>query len=72
MADEREQVRAELRTHGDRLREAQAVDEREHAAIAKILPRALELGISKREIARLAAVGRPWIDKSLDARRGRG
>jgi len=38
----------------------------------ELLPRALDAGISKREIARLAAVGRPWIDKIADARRQTG
>ena len=65
VSDERERLRAELRMHGDRLREAQAADEREHNEIAKLVPRALDAGISKREIARLAAVGRPWIDKTM-------
>jgi hypothetical protein len=65
VSDERERLKAELRMHGDRLREAQAADEREHEAIAKLVPRAIDAGISKREIARLAAVGRPWIDKTM-------
>ena len=65
VSDERERLKAERRMHGDRLREAQAADEREHNEIAKLVPRALDAGISKREIARLAAVGRPWIDKTM-------
>jgi hypothetical protein len=68
VSDERERLEAELRMHGDRLRELQVADHREHEAIAQLLPRALEAGISKREIARLAAVGRPWIDKTMRAR----
>jgi hypothetical protein len=65
VSDQRERLKAELRMHGDRLRAAQAADEREHEAIAKLVPRAIDAGISKREIARLAAVGRPWIDKTM-------
>jgi hypothetical protein len=67
--DEREHLKAELRKHGDRLRDAQAADRLEHEAIAQLLPRALDAGISKREIARLAAVGRPWIEKTMQKRR---
>lgn len=47
------------------MRKAQASDALEHAAIAELLPRALEAGFSKREIAELAGVGRPWINKTL-------
>jgi hypothetical protein len=32
----------------------------------------LDAGISKREIARLAAVGRRWIDKTIQERRQTG
>jgi hypothetical protein len=66
--NERERLKALLREHGDRLREAQAVDHVEHEAIAELLPRALDAGLSKREIARLAGVGRPWIDKTVRER----
>jgi hypothetical protein len=72
LSDERERLKAQLRIHGDRLRDAQAVDRREHEAIAELLPRAIDAGISKREIAELAAVGRPWINKSLQTRWQRG
>jgi hypothetical protein len=68
VADDRERLKAELRMRGDRLRKAQEAGQREHEAIAKLLRRALEAGISKREIARLASVGRPWIDKTLRER----
>jgi aspartate-semialdehyde dehydrogenase len=72
VSDERERLKAQLRIHGDRLREAQAADQREHQEIAKLVLRALDAGISKREIARLAAVGRPWIDKTVHVRRQTG
>ena len=65
MPDDHDRLRAQLREHGQRLREAQATDARAHAAIAKLLPRALDAGISKSEIAELAGVGRPWINKTL-------
>lgn len=65
MPDDHERLRAQLREHGQRLRKAQASDALEHAAIAELLPRALEAGFSKREIAELAGVGRPWINKTL-------
>jgi hypothetical protein len=58
-------LRTELREYGDRLREAQRENADAHDAIAVRLPAALEAGISKREIARLTGVGRPWIDKTL-------
>jgi hypothetical protein len=66
--DDRDCLRAQLGAHGDRLREAQATDRQEHAAIADLLPRALEAGLSKSEIAELAGVGRPWINRTLRSR----
>jgi hypothetical protein len=72
VSDQRERLKAQLRIHGDRLREAQAADKREHEEIAKLVLQALDAGISKREIARLAAVGRPWIDKTVHVRRQTG
>lgn len=68
MSDTREQLRAQLREHGDRLREIQDADSREHEAIADLLPKALEAGLTKTEIAELAGVGRPWINKKLRSR----
>jgi hypothetical protein len=61
----REDLIAALRRHGDRLRAARDAERDELDAIAELLPRAIETGISKREIARLTGVGRPWIDRSL-------
>jgi hypothetical protein len=65
---DRESLRAELLAQGDVLRAAQAADAEAHAEIAKLLPVAIDAGLSKREIARLAGVGRPWIDKTLQER----
>lgn len=63
--DERELISAQLRVCGERLRQAQAADQAAHDAIVELLAQALAAGLSKREIARLTGVGRPWIDKSL-------
>jgi hypothetical protein len=40
---------AQLRKHGNRLREARVADRREHDAIAELLPLALSAGISRRD-----------------------
>jgi hypothetical protein len=40
---------AQLREHGDRLREARVADRHEHDAIAELLPLALSAGISRRD-----------------------
>jgi hypothetical protein len=65
VTDDQERLRAELQAEGDRLRAAELLSSDAHAAIAALLPSAIEAGLSKREIARLAGVGRPWIDKTL-------
>jgi hypothetical protein len=62
---ERERLRNELQEHGDRRRAARETDRRELEHIAGLLPRALQAGISKREIARLAGVSRPWIEQLI-------
>jgi hypothetical protein len=63
-----EALRAELLAEGERLRAAQRADAQAHAAIARLLPAALEAGLSKREIARISGVSRPWMDKVLSER----
>ena len=65
MAEDSEALREELRTHGDRLRVADAARREEHAAIAQLVPRAIDAGLTKREISRLTGVSRPWIDTIL-------
>lgn len=65
VADDPERLRALLREHGDRRRAAREVDRAELEAIADLLPQALQVGISKREIERLTSVSRPWIDELL-------
>lgn len=69
MADNREQLVTRLREHGDRRRAAQATSKQELERIAKLIPTALEAGITKRDIARLTGVSRPTIDAIL--KRGR-
>jgi hypothetical protein len=64
MADA-EALRTELRELGERLRAAQDADAETHSQIARLLPAALDAGLSKREIARLSGASRPWMDKVL-------
>jgi hypothetical protein len=66
--DDRDRLTARLREHGDRRRAARDADREELDAIAELLPRALGVGISKREVVRLTGVSRTWIDELL--RRG--
>jgi CRP-like cAMP-binding protein len=61
----RVRLTSRLRAHGERRRAAEATSERELGAIAKLLPEAIEVGISKAEIARLTGVSRPTIDAIL-------
>jgi len=63
MSDATDLLRAQLREHGDRRRQARDADRREMQAIAKLLPDALAAGISKREITRLTGISRPWIER---------
>lgn len=65
MPDDRQRLAEQLRQHGRRRHEADAASRRELDAIAALLPAALEAGISKREIARLARVSRPTLDEML-------
>jgi hypothetical protein len=62
---DRESVVAELRRHGDRLQTVRRTERDELDAIAELIPRALDAGVTKRDIARLTGVGRPWIDRVL-------
>jgi DNA invertase Pin-like site-specific DNA recombinase len=71
---DRDRLTEQLRVYGDRRRAARAVEREQLDAIAMLLPQALSLGISKREIARLTGVSRPWIEALIkrdasDARR---
>jgi hypothetical protein len=63
---ERDRLLKQLRGHGDRRRAAREVERQELEAIAALLPEALRFGISKREIARLTGVSRPWIEALIE------
>ena len=69
MPKDRQRLAAQLREHGRRRHEADATSRRELDATAELLPAALEAGISKREIARLARVSRPTLDEMLKRHR---
>jgi hypothetical protein len=69
MSTDRQRLAEQLREHGRRRHEADAASRRELDAIAALLPEALDAGISKREIARLARVSRPTLDEMLKRRR---
>ncbi len=61
----RDALLARLAEEGDRRRTAQATERAAVEAIAKLIPRALNAGISKREISRCTGLSRPWIDELL-------
>lgn len=65
MAHQRERLVTRLREHGDRRRAAEATSKQELKRIAKLIPTAIDAGITKREIARLTGVSRPTIDAIL-------
>lgn len=69
VAEQRQRVADNLRTHGDVRRRSLATAERELAEIAALLPAALDAGITKAEIQRLTGVSRPTIDALLDQSR---
>jgi hypothetical protein len=48
-----------------RVRLDEVAGREEHAAIAQLVPRAIDAGLTKREISRLTGVSRPWIDTIL-------
>jgi CRP-like cAMP-binding protein len=68
MSDERERLRAQLREHADRRRDGLATAREELDAIAQLLPRALDLGIKKVELAELTGLSRPTINALLKGR----
>lgn len=69
MADPRKRLITRLREHGDRRRAADATSKQELKRIAKLIPTALQAGITKRDIARLTGVSRPTIDAILKRHR---
>jgi hypothetical protein len=63
--DEAQRLLGQLEAHGARRLAARETDRSELAAIAELLPRAVELGIPKREISRVTGLSRVWIDELL-------
>jgi hypothetical protein len=63
--DRRERLAATLREHGERRKSALTTADQELDAIARLLPAALEAGITKMEVSRLTGIGRPTIDSIL-------
>jgi len=59
-------VRRQLQLAGNRRAKAQAALARSSAEIQALLPQAIAEGLTKSEIARLAQVSRPALDKWLD------
>jgi hypothetical protein len=58
-------IRAELARHGKARLRARDKAATESAAIKALIPRAIEQGLSKSEIARLAQITRPALDTML-------
>src|SRR5829696_8977918 len=50
MSVDRDEISALLQAHGEHLRRAAAISAEHHAAVARLLPAAIEAGLSKREI----------------------
>jgi DNA-binding transcriptional regulator LsrR (DeoR family) len=68
--DEARRLLADLETHSARRRAARETDRQELAAIANLLPRAIQLGVTKREIARRTGLSRVTIDGLLRRQAG--
>lgn len=60
-----EDIRRDLITHGKRRAAARRKAKQESEAIRQLIPKALEHGLSKSEIARLAQITRPAVDAML-------
>jgi hypothetical protein len=69
MSDSAAQLRRQLRRYGARRQQSLDAADQALAAIAGLLPDALEAGITKTEIQRLTGVSRPTIDALLRTRR---
>jgi lambda repressor-like predicted transcriptional regulator len=68
VSGDRDRLLAELQQQADRRQAAQAVARDAIAEIAKLLPAAIEAGISKREISRRTGLSRVTIDELLRRR----
>jgi hypothetical protein len=64
----RDRLLRELDRQADLRHAAQASAQEAMAEIARLLPAAIEAGISKREISRRTGVSRTWIDELLGQR----
>jgi hypothetical protein len=60
-----DEIRQSLITHGRRRTAARQKAKQESKAIAELAARAMEQGLSKSEIARLAQITRPALDTML-------
>lgn len=65
MESDAERLRAQLQAHGARRLAARQADREELAAIAQLIPDAVEAGVTKREIARFTGMSRVWINELL-------
>jgi hypothetical protein len=66
VSDDRERLLEQLSDHAERRRDAQETATAEMAEIAKLIPAAIDAGISKREMSRRTGVSRTWIDRLLE------
>jgi DNA-binding transcriptional regulator LsrR (DeoR family) len=65
VSDDRDRLLQELRQQADRRRDARVTARDALAEIAKLLPAAVDAGISKREISRQTGLSRVTIDGLL-------
>lgn len=63
-----DKLRATLARHGSARTKAREKTKAESDAIKALIPQALEAGMSKSEIARLAQITRPALDTMLSER----
>jgi hypothetical protein len=60
-----EEIRQQLMRHGKARSAARQKAKAESDAIRSLVPRALDVGLSKSEVARLAQITRPALDTML-------
>jgi DNA-binding transcriptional regulator YhcF (GntR family) len=63
-----DEIRRELIAHGKRRTAARRKAKQESDALKALIPQALDAGLSKSEIARLAEITRPALDTMLRGR----
>jgi hypothetical protein len=69
VTDERQRIARELQRHAAHRKKNLAAADDELAQIAKLLPAALRVGITKMDVHRLTGISRPTIDALLDEQR---